>query len=955
MKTNKFVFRHIGPSEEEIKEMCENIGVTDLDDLINKTIPSNILRKTKMKLPAPMTESEYLNYIREIALKNKLYRSFIGCGYYRTHMPAVIQRNILENPGWYTSYTPYQAEISQGRLEALLIFQTVITELTKMQIANASLLDEATAAAEAMLMMYNARKQDLVKNNSKKLFVDSNIFPQTLAVIKTRAFPHDIEVVVGDFNTIEIDNNFFGVILQYPGANGIVSDYSEFVSKVKKHGIMVAVAADILSLALLVPPGQWGADIVFGSTQRLGLPMFYGGPHAGYFATKDEYKRLMPGRIIGVSKDTKGRNALRMALQTREQHIKRERATSNICTAQALLAIMSGMYVVYHGKEGLQEIASYIHKLTGTIYENLSAMGYHLNNSFFDTLTIELPNEINIETIKKLALDYNINFYYPNSKNVRLSIDELTNMQDVRDIITIFSKAKGYEINKINECTKIYIEDKLLRKDDFLTQKVFNSYRSETELMRYIKKLEKKDIALNNSMIPLGSCTMKLNAAAELLPLSWPEFSNIHPFVPDNQAQGYLTIIEELGNYLKEITGLDAISFQPNSGAAGEYAGLMIIKKYFEKKGDKKRNTILIPSSAHGTNPASAAMAGFKIIVIKCDDKGNIDINDLAEKCELNKDTIAGLMITYPSTHGVFEEKIKEITSLIHNYGGLVYMDGANMNAQVGFTSPAEIDADICHLNLHKTFAIPHGGGGPGAGPILVKKELEEFLPNHPFAKYKHINGVEAVAAAPFGSPLILLISHAYIRMMGTEGLELATKVAILNANYISKKLSNYFPTLYTGKNGFVAHEHIVDCRQFRQKYNITEIDIAKRLIDFGFHAPTVSFPVHGTLMIEPTESESKQELDRFIEAMIKIHEEIIQIEHNKEYAENNLLKNAPHCIYDLIDDDWNKPYSKQEALYPLPWVKENKFYPPVSRIDDAYGDRFLFCTCNILESSDNI
>lgn len=948
MEIDVFESRHLGPRSEEVAEMCKVIGVSSLDELIKKTVPVSIFRDKPMQLPPSINETEYLKRIKKIAAKNKMFRTYIGMGYYGTHMPAVIQRNILENPSWYTSYTPYQAEISQGRLEALLNFQTVVIELTKMQIANASLLDEATAAAEAMIMMYNSRSRDAIKRNANKLFVDKNIFPQTLAVINTRSVPFDIEVTVGDFNQVQLDDLYFGAIVQYPAADGTIPSYEAFAKQLHEKGQMLAVAADILSLALLTPPGEWGADIVFGSTQRFGIPIGFGGPHAAYFASKEEFKRNMPGRIIGVSKDSKGRLALRMALQTREQHIKRERATSNICTAQALLAIMAGMYVVYHGYDGLTKNAKKIHALAATVKEQICAVGYTTNSTFFDTLTIQLPHGVNSEQIRKIALAKEINFAYLNDNTVRLSIDELTTLEDVTDIIAIFVQAVNKTVSKFNLSTNLYIP--FLRNDAILQQQVFNVYRSETELMRYIKRLERKDISLTHSMISLGSCTMKLNAASEMLALSFPEFGNIHPFVPKDQAEGYYQIFDELGNYLKEITGFDAISFQPNSGAAGEYAGLMVIRKYHEKQGNSHRTVMLIPSSAHGTNPASAAMAGMDIIVVNCDSQGNIDVADLKAKAEQFKDKLAGLMVTYPSTHGVFEDAIKDITAIIHQNGGLVYMDGANMNAQVGITSPASIDADVCHLNLHKTFAIPHGGGGPGAGPILVRKELADYLPQHPVVETGGKYGVEAVAAAPFGSPLVLIISHAYVVMMGAEGLTNATKYAILNANYLATKLKNYYDILYTGTNGTVAHEMILDCHKFKEIAHINELDIAKRLMDYGYHAPTVSFPVHNTLMVEPTESESKQELDRFVEAMINIYHEIMEIHEGKYSFEDNVLVNAPHPAEDIINDEWNHSYSRNKAAYPLEWIKENKFFPSVSRIDDAYGDRNLVCTCTPID-----
>jgi glycine dehydrogenase len=948
MEIDIFENRHIGPRPDEVNEMCKKIGVKDLNELIDKTIPADIRLKKPLNLPKAINEAAYLKRIKQIASKNKMFRSFIGMGYYGTHTPAVIQRNILENPSWYTSYTPYQAEISQGRLEALLNFQTIVMELTKMDIANASMLDEATSGAEAMIMMFNSRSRDAVKRNTNKLFVDKKIFPQTLAVIHTRAVPFNIEVVEGNYNSFEPNENFFGAIVQYPAADGSIPLYAAFAEKMHQSGVMLAVAADILSLAILTPPGEWGADIVFGSTQRFGIPMGFGGPHAAFFACKEEFKRTMPGRIIGVSVDAKKRPALRLALQTREQHIKRERATSNICTAQALLATMASMYVVYYGYKGIRNIAQQIHHYTATLHESLISLGYHTNTTFFDTLSISLPSTVNAQQIKELALQKEMNFAYISEKEVRISIDETTLSEDISDIMGIFSKAINQTSATVKISTKNYIPS--LRNDSLLQQKVFTEYHSETEMMRYIKKLERKDISLTHSMISLGSCTMKLNAASEMLALSYPEFGNIHPFVPQNQAEGYFEIIDELGTYLKEITGFSAISFQPNSGAAGEYAGLMVIRRYHKKNEQGHRNVMLIPSSAHGTNPASSTMAGMKVIVVNCDTKGNIDVADLKSKAEQNKNNLAGLMVTYPSTHGVFEEAIKEMIEIIHQNGGLVYMDGANMNAQVGLLNPASINADVCHLNLHKTFAIPHGGGGPGVGPILVRKGLEEFLPQHPVIQTGGKYGVEAVAAAPYGSPLVLIISHAYITMMGSEGLTNATKIAILNANYMAAMLKKYYDILYTGTNGFVAHEMILNCHKFKELADVTETDISKRLMDYGYHAPTVSFPVHSTLMVEPTESESLQELNKFIEVMINIYHEIMEIHDGKASKNDNVLINAPHPAQDIIVDEWNHSYSRTKAAYPLPWVAENKFFPAIARVDDAYGDRNLVCTCTPID-----
>jgi glycine dehydrogenase len=953
MATENFIIRHNGPRDHEIEKMCAKIGVKSINELIDKTVPSNIRLTSPLNLPDGKSEFEYLNDLRKTASKNKLFKSYIGKGYYGTITPSVILRNILENPSWYTSYTPYQAEISQGRLEALLNYQTVVIELTKMEIANASLLDEATAGAEAMIMMHNTRSREKAKSGANILFVDNNVFPQTLAVIHTHATPLGIEVVTGDFASFTFNEKCFGAIIQYPASNGIIYDYKSFVEKCHSSGVMVAVAADILSLVLLTPPGDWGADIVFGSTQRFGIPMGFGGPHAAYFATREAFKRTMPGRIIGVSVDTKGRTALRMALQTREQHIKRERATSNICTAQALLATMAGMYAVYHGPEGLKRIANHVQSIATLVSQKLTEFGYKQENTnFFDTLIIKLPSNITSERIQKIAVEKEVNFNYIDSNTIGISIDETVTLCRLNKILHIFAEAAEKQHIKITEYpTTISLKDSFKRSDKILKQSIFQDYQSETEMMRYIKKLERKDFSLTHSMISLGSCTMKLNAASEMLPLSWPEFANMHPFAPTNQAEGYFQLMEELGAMLNEITGFAAISFQPNSGAAGEYAGLMVIRKYHESRGNSNRNIVLIPTSAHGTNPASAAQAGMEIVLVDCDERGNININDLKTKAELHKDNLSGFMVTYPSTHGVFESAIIEMTNIIHQYGGQVYMDGANMNAQVGLTSPAHIGADVCHLNLHKTFAIPHGGGGPGVGPICVASHLVDFLPQHPVVKTGGLKGVEAVAAAPFGSASVLTISHAYCTMMGGKGLTEATKYAILNANYIAASLKDYFDILYTGENGFVAHEMILDCRKFKDMAHIIETDIAKRLMDYGFHAPTLSFPVHGTLMVEPTESESLQELDRFIDAMKSIYSEIIEVKDGIADENDNVLRNAPHPACDLLANEWNHKYTREKAAYPLKWVADNKFFPTISRIDDAFGDRNLICTCAPMES----
>ena len=953
MSSDKFVNRQIGPREQELPLMLKTIGVNSLDELIKKTVPASIMLEKPLRLPEAMSEFEYLNHIKSIGQKNKMFRSFIGQGYYGVALLSVIIRNVLENPSWYTSYTPYQAEISQGRLEALLNFQTMIIELTGMAIANASLLDESTAAAEAMIMMFNARSRASVKAGANKFFVDDDIFPQTMDVIKTRSKPLGIELITGKYTTITFNESYFGSIIQYPAASGQIRDYKAFSDMAHATGTLVGVAADLMSLALLIPPGEWGADIVVGSNQRMGLPMSFGGPHAGYFATKDELKRSMPGRIIGVSVDAQGNNALRMALQTREQHIKRERATSNICTAQALLAVMSGMYAQYHGPEGLKDIAEHIHKSACTISYYLKKMGFRqLNSMFFDTIKIIPGDGISIESLKKLALEAEMNFYYPDDNSVVISTDEITTIKEINTIVNIFAAAAGKATVKIDShCNCNVIEEKFLRKSSFLKGGTFNRYHSETEMMRYIKMLERKDFSLTHCMISLGSCTMKLNPASSMFALSWPEFGNIHPFVPKDQALGYYQIMDELGEALKEITGFSAISFQPNSGAAGEYTGLMTIREYHLTRGEGHRNIVLIPSSAHGTNPASAVMAGMKIIVIECDEKGNISVDDLKKKAEEHRDNLAGFMITYPSTHGVFEAAVKDMSDIIHANGGLVYMDGANMNAQVGLTNPGHICADVCHLNLHKTFAIPHGGGGPGMGPILVNDKLAEFLPSHHFANTGGSHGTSAVAGAPFGSGHILTISHAYVMMMGSFGLTQATKYAILNANYIAASLKGWFNTLYTGSEGFVAHEMILDCRNFKTEAGITEADIAKRLMDYGFHAPTLSFPVHGTLMVEPTESESLQELDKFISALKSIWNEIEEIKTGKADKEDNVLHNAPHTVKVVAANDWNHTYDRQKAAFPNNWVAENKFWPAVGRIDDGYGDRNLVCTCDSIDS----
>jgi glycine dehydrogenase len=948
MATDKFIYRHNGPREAEIPQMLKKIGVSSLEELIRQTIPASIRLKKPLKLSSALTERKYFRTILEIASKNKVFDSYIGLGYYDTITPSVILRNILENPSWYTSYTPYQAEISQGRLEALLNFQTMVCDLTGMELANASLLDEGTAAAEAMIMMFNTRSRNAVKEQRNVFFIDENTFPQTIAVVETRAIPLGIEIVKGKFAEFEPGQKEFGVLLQYPACDGQIIDYKKFVEKMHTSEVMVGVAADLLSLALITPPGEWGADIVFGTTQRFGVPMGYGGPAAAYFAAKDQYKRSMPGRIIGVSKDIHGNLALRMALQTREQHIKRERATSNICTAQALLAIMASMYAVYHGAEGIKRIALNIHSTAGIISSGLENLGYlQRNKNFFDTLNVLLPEHVKVSDIKRMAIQNKINFRYISNKEIGISIDETTNLFDVNNILKLFAVAINRDFEEVIELKEnLYFEKNFERTSKYLNLEIFKKYRSETEMSRYIKKLEKKDISLTHSMIPLGSCTMKLNSATSMLPLSWIEFGGIHPFVPVDQAAGYHQLFKELIDDLCEITGFSDISLQPNSGASGEYAGLMVIREYHKNQGNHHKNIVLIPSSAHGTNPASAAMAGMQVVVIECDNKGNIDVNDLKKKAEEHKDNLSAFMVTYPSTHGVFEESIIEMCQVIHQYGGQVYMDGANMNAQVGLTNPAMIGADVCHLNLHKTFSIPHGGGGPGVGPIGVAKHLVPFLPKNPVIETGGEKGIEAISSAPWGSASVLTISHAYNKMLGAEGLTEVTKVAILNANYLAFCLKDFYQILYTNEKGRVAHEMIIDCRNFKQDSGITEVDIAKRLMDYGFHAPTLSFPVHGTLMIEPTESESLQELDRFVETMINIYKEIKEIENNQADKEDNVLKNAPHTARQVTSDDWKHIYGRQKAAFPLKWLEDNKYWPTVGRIDDAFGDRNLMCTC---------
>jgi glycine dehydrogenase len=949
MTTDKFVSRHNGPREQEVKAMLKKIGASSVKELIDQTVPASIRLKQPLRIAPAMSEYQYLRHLKALGKKNKVFRSYIGLGYYNNILPAVIQRNVLENPGWYTAYTPYQAEIAQGRLEAILNFQTMVMDLTSMPIANASLLDEATAAAEALFMFYSNRSKEKVKNNANKFFVSNTVFPQTIDVVRTRAVPYGIELVIGDSTTVKPDETFFGALIQYPDLNGEATDYRKFISDAKTKDIQVAVATDLLALALLTPPGEWGADCVVGNSQRFGVPLGYGGPHAAFFACREDYKRLIPGRIIGVSVDSEGNQALRMALQTREQHIKRDKATSNICTAQALLAIMASMYAVYHGQEGIRAIAQGVHDATTFISSELNKLGFTtINKLYFDTITVSAD----ASKIRPIAIGKGINFRYADDKHVSISLDQTVEEQDLTDIISIFAEAAGKKFNgSYSKPVSAIGSSQLARKSDFMTHPVFNSYHSESEMMRYIKRLENKDLSLVHSMISLGSCTMKLNAASELLPLTWPEFASIHPFVPVDQAQGYAELIEQLNKDLSEITGFARMSFQPNSGAQGEYTGLMVIRAYHIANGQPQRNIALIPSSAHGTNPASAAMAGMHIVVTKCDDKGNIDLHDLKEKAERHKENLSCLMVTYPSTHGVYEESITEITKLIHTNGGLVYMDGANMNAQVGLTSPGNIGADVCHLNLHKTFAIPHGGGGPGMGPIGVVEKLIPFLPSHTIVNTGGDKGITAVSAAPYGSALILLISYGYIKMLGNEGVKQATEMAILNANYMKDTLKDHYKILYTGKNGRCAHEMILDCNEFKMVSGVEVADIAKRLMDYGFHAPTVAFPVVNTLMVEPTESESKAELDRFCDAMIAIRKEIAEIEEGKFTKTDNVLKNSPHTCRLVISDNWSKPYSREKAAFPLNWVRDNKFWPSVGRVDNAYGDRNLVCSCAPIEA----
>ncbi|MBN3896089.1 MAG: aminomethyl-transferring glycine dehydrogenase [Nostoc sp. NOS(2021)] len=958
-KLSSFAPRHIGPNSDDIQQMLKVLGFPSLDALIDQTVPQAIRLKQPLKLPEAESEYAALASLKKVAAKNQVFRSYIGMGYYDSITPPVIGRNILENPGWYTAYTPYQPEIAQGRLEALLNFQTLIIDLTGLEIANASLLDEATAAAEAMSLSYG-----VCKNQANAYFVSGDCHPQTIDVLQTRAKPLGIKIIVGDHQTFDFDQPIFGAVLQYPASDGTIYDYRAFIEKAHAKGALVTVAADPLSLTLLTPPGEFGADIAVGSTQRFGIPLGFGGPHAAYFATKEEYKRLVPGRIVGVSKDAQGKPALRLALQTREQHIRREKATSNICTAQVLLAVMASMYAVYHGPVGLKQIAENIHQLTLMLAAGLKHLGYKISSEhFFDTLRVELGTR-SLEVILEACQARNINLRIFDDAAVGISLDETTTVDDLIELLEIFAAPDSlfFGFKEIGDLIaarrKLPLQNSTLaRISTYLTHPVFNRYHSETELLRYLHRLESKDLSLTTSMIPLGSCTMKLNATAEMIPVTWEEFGKIHPFAPLSQTQGYQILFRQLEAWLAEITGFDGISLQPNAGSQGEYTGLLVIRQYHESRGEAHRNVCLIPTSAHGTNPASAVMCGMKVVAVACDSQGNIDVDDLKRKAEKYSNELAALMVTYPSTHGVFEEPIQEICAVVHSHGGQVYMDGANMNAQVGICRPGDIGADVCHLNLHKTFCIPHGGGGPGMGPIGVASHLVPFLPGHPVVgsgeEISNSQRIGAVAAAPWGSASILVISWMYIAMMGAAGLTQATKVAILNANYIAKKLESYYPVLYQGKNGLVAHECILDLRSLRgaspslKKSAAIEIDdVAKRLMDYGFHAPTVSWPVGGTIMVEPTESESKQELDRFCDALISIRQEIAEIESGKVDAEDNVLKNAPHTAESLITGEWHHPYSREQAAYPAPWTREYKFWPAVGRIDAAFGDRNFVCSC---------
>jgi len=947
--SDTFLRRHVGSDASRISEMLQTIGYSDLDTLIDDAVPKNIRLKKTLSLPEPLGEFALQKELKKIVSKNKVFRSYLGQGYNACIIPPVIQRNILENPGWYTAYTPYQAEIAQGRMEALINFQTMITDLTGMQISNASLLDEGTAAAEAMTMLYSLKEE----SQGKSFFVSQSVHTQTLDVIRTRALPLGINIVVGSFKKMVPSSDFFGAIVQYPSTDGTVFDYSDFIKSLHSVGAKVVVAADILSLTILKPPGEMDADVVVGSTQRFGLPLGFGGPHAGFFATKEEYKRNMPGRLIGVSKDSQGKSGYRLSLQTREQHIRRDKATSNICTAQVLLAVLSSMYAIYHGPHGLKQIALRVHRMTTLLANGLEKLGYKvISKPFFDTIRIELTNVTSSEIIH-YAEEKEINLRSVSQHVISISLDETTTLADIEDLLNVFNEKKAihFSLNDLSKNDVFVIPELLERKSAYLTHPVFNSFHTETEMLRYIRRLESKDLSLTTSMIALGSCTMKLNASTEMYPVTWPELSNIHPFVPDNQTEGYRILFGQLEKWLCEITGFAEVSLQPNAGSQGEYAGLLAIRSYHQSRNDNHRDLCLIPVSAHGTNPASAVMAGFRVIVVACDENGNIDVNDLKQKAIEHKNDLGALMVTYPSTHGVFEESIVEICNIIHENGGLVYMDGANMNAQVGLTRPADIGADVCHLNLHKTFCIPHGGGGPGVGPIGVAEHLAPFLPGHSMIENGSNNGQGAVTSAPWGSASIIVISWAYIAMLGFEGLKHATKLAILNANYVARKLENAFPILYKGNKGLVAHECILDIRGFKKVSGVEVEDIAKRLMDYGFHSPTMSFPVPGTLMVEPTESESKEELDRFIDAMLTISGEIRDIENGVLDKIDNPLKNAPHTAEMVISDNWKYKYSRERAAYPLPWIRSRKFWPSVGRVDNVYGDRNLICSCIPIES----
>ena len=952
IQNEEFTGRHIGPGAEDTKEMLRVTGVANMEELIARTVPQSIRMDHQLRLPKPQSEAQYLHELKEVSQKNKVYKNYIGQGYYDTHTPSVILRNIFENPGWYTQYTPYQAEISQGRLESLLNYQTMVTDLTGLPLSNASLLDEATSAAEAMSMFFHTLNKNHDNLERPKFFVDHGVFAQTKDVVVTRALPLGIEVVFGDFRVADIDTSYFGALVQYPDSKGSVEDYRGFIATVHEAGGYVVMATDLLALTLLTPPGELGADAAIGSAQRFGVPMGFGGPHAAFFSTKEDFKRMMPGRIIGVSIDAHGNRALRMALGTREQHIKREKATSNICTAQALLANISAMYAVYHGPSGLINIAKRVATLAQSLSDALAERGVKVHNkNYFDTITV---TGAPADSIRKASTAAGINFFYHTDGDITISLDETTTPSDLLNIISVFTGSNDTSSFGIDDNAALtHIPTALTRTSEFLAQQVFNSHHSETQMMRYLKMLENKDLSLNTSMISLGSCTMKLNAASEMMPLSWVHWSKMHPFVPMDQCEGYLQIVKDLSAYLCEITAFDACSLQPNSGAQGEYAGLLAIRSYHESRNDGHRDVILIPISAHGTNPASAVMAGYKVVVVKALENGYIDVEDLKLKAEQHSANLAGIMITYPSTYGIFEESVKEITNIVHQHGGQVYMDGANMNAQVGLTAPGLIGADVCHLNLHKTFSIPHGGGGPGMGPICVKQHLAPFLPGHViFADGKSTgHAINAVSAAPYGSASILLISYGYIRMLGNTGVRKATEYAILNANYMRARLQNDFEILYTGHGGTCAHEFIVDLRPFKKSAEVEAEDVAKRLIDYGFHAPTMSFPVAGTIMIEPTESEDKAELDRFCDALLGIRAEIRAIEEGKADKVDNALKNAPHTQFVITADEWNHAYSRQHAAFPLPWVKHNKFWPSVARVNNTYGDRNLICTCEPTES----